>query len=446
MSSVKEDSVPLEARILDIMQTHRLATAGETVLIAVSGGADSMALLLILSACARQLGITVVAAHYEHGIRGEASREDARFVNAFCEARGISCRVGCGNVPALAKEWKCSLEDAARKARYAFLDETADAVGASKIALAHHRGDQAETILLHLVHGAGLQGLSGMRMRKGNRIRPLLDVSRDELEVYLLAQGISWREDETNQDTAHARNLLRHEVMPVLRQLNPRVEEAMARTAKLAGQAMETLRGVAEKQLDGHIKRMPYGAFWEIPGGPVAGETVRMFAEWAGVPPLDSCQTGAIIQLARGQSANLPSGWKALRTGKRLHLVRADGHTAPVVDETLFIWSAPQGDTLGDGIRTQVFDADALDGAAFRTRRDGDIFAPLGSKGSQKLKQTLRDSGIDRPFRDLLPVLAKGERVLWIVGVKPSRDAAVGPQTRGRVQIAYQGGLPWDIK
>lgn len=445
MSSVKEDRVPLEARILDIMQTHRLLAAGETVLIAVSGGADSMALLLILSACAHQLGITVVAAHYEHGIRGKASREDARFVKAFCEARGISCRVGHGDVPTMAVEWKCSLEDAARRARYAFLDETAAAVGASKIALAHHQGDQAETLLLHLVHGAGLQGLSGMRIHQGNRIRPLLETPRDELEAYLLAQGVPWREDETNQDTAHARNLLRHEVMPVLRRLNPRVEEAMARTAKLAGQAVDELQDIAETQLAGHIKRMPYGAFWEMPDGPAMGETVRVFAKWAGVPPLDLAQTGAVAQLSSGQSANLPSGWKALRTRKRLHLLRAGEHAGPLIAESQFTWSTPQGDALGDGIRTQVFDADALEGAAFRARRDGDVFAPLGTEGSQKLKQTLRDAGIDLPFRDLLPVLAKGERVLWIVGVKPSRDAAVGPETRGRIQIEYHGALPWEV-
>lgn len=439
----------LEAHILETIRAHALVSAGDSVLVAVSGGADSMALLLILSALQKRLGVHLHAAHYEHGIRGEASLADARFVAAFCQARGIPFSLGQGDVPSLARQWKCSLEDAARRARYAYLDQTAQAVGAARIALAHHLGDQAETLLLHLAHGCGLQGLSGMRMLSGNRMRPLLDVTRAQIEAYLHDRGVAWREDETNGDMRYARNLIRHELMPVLRRLNPQVEQALARTAGLAADAAARLEAQAELLLVGRVKRMPYGAFWETPMDDppevlLPAEAVRAFARWAGVPPLDAQQTMALTETGVGASCNLPGDWRAFRTRARLHLL-SPKPVQPALDPGDFTWTQAQDDDLGDGVLTQVFDADAVAGAQFRWRRQGDLFRPLGAAGTQKLKQTLIDAGIDRPFRDLLPVLAKEGRILWIVGVRPAQDAAVSGGTARRVRITYHGTLPWTI-
>ncbi|MCL1963473.1 MAG: tRNA lysidine(34) synthetase TilS, partial [Firmicutes bacterium] len=343
-----------------------------------------------------------------------------------------------------AAAWRCGLEDAARRARYAFLEEAAARAGASKIALAHQLEDQAETLLLHLVHGCGLEGLGAMRPKRGNRIRPLLDVSRAELEAYLRGVGVTWREDATNQDVRHARNLLRHTVFPALRTLNPRVAEAMARTAGQAARASEALHARAESLLSGRIKRMPYGAFWIVEGICPTAEAVRAFAKWAGVPVLNARASAILAGLPPGEAESLPGGWRALRTEKRLHLLGGSGGGRDW-SETDFTSEPGLPGDVGDGVHVQSFDADALTGAVFRARREGDLFAPLGLRGKQKLKQTLRDAGIDRPFRDLLPLLAKGNRVLWIVGVKPSGDAAVGEKTREIVKIRYTGALPWEM-
>ncbi len=434
----------LSAQVAAFIAQNRLLSPGDRVLVAVSGGADSVALLTLLLEMREALGISVTVAHYEHGIRGEASREDARFVQAFCAEWGVSCQVGHGDVPELAARTKCSLEDAARQARYAFLEEAAESAGANKIALAHQLEDQAETLLLHLVHGCGLDGLAAMRPRQGNRIRPLLDTPRAALEEYLRVRGIVWREDATNLDTVHARNLLRREVFPLLRRLNPRAAEAMARTAAQAAQAADRQAVYAAAALVGHVKWLPYGAFWLLEGQSPMPEAVRAFARWAGVPPLDARQTDEVTRLAPGEMANLPEGWRALRTARRMHLL-APKPAVPILDEAAFAREACGLADLGDGIRVQAFDADKLDGAAFRFRREGDVFAPLGSDGTQKLKRTLQDAGIDRPFRSHMPVLARGNRVLWIVGLRPARDAAVTPETERAMRIRYMGDLPWEI-
>lgn len=153
----------LEALTARALSQHNLVRPGERVLAAVSGGADSVALLLVLDALKASMGFSLVCAHYDHGIRGEASREDARFVRGLCRSLGVECIEGRGDVPSLARAWRASLEDAARRARYAFLEEAAARCGADKIALAHQREDQAETLLLHLAHGCGPEGLAAMR-------------------------------------------------------------------------------------------------------------------------------------------------------------------------------------------------------------------------------------------------------------------------------------------
>lgn len=439
------DCFNLETRVLRTIQKYGMLAEGDKVLVAVSGGADSMALLTLLLTLRGQLCVTIEAAHYEHGIRQGASLEDARFVQAFCLSRDVPCHMGHGDVPVLSNQWKCSLEDAARRARYAFFDETIRQTGATRLALAHQQEDQAETVLLHLVHGCGLDGLAGMRPVRGNRIRPLLFEPRAALEGYLLDQVIPWREDETNHDLSYARNLLRHEVFPVLRRLNPRVHEAMGRTALQAAIVSDRQTERAEESLGDRIKRMPYGAFWALEGERPAAEAVRGFARWAGVPELDARQTEALVDAEPGMYVNLPGDWRGLRTRSRYHLLCAKETPWAFAPED-FVWEDAEAVAgYGDGVHVQVFDAESVEGAEFRTRREGDLFAPLGRNGTQKLKQTLRDAGVDRPFRDFLPVLAKGNRILWIVGVKPGRDAAVTPSTKRTVRIRYLGELPWEI-
>lgn len=207
---------------------------GSHVLVAVSGGADSTALLCFFCEIRETYPISVSCAHVEHGIRGAASEEDMRFVKALCEQKNVPFYGGRVDAPGYARAHGCGLEEAARALRYDFLERTAEAVGADAIALAHHRGDQAETVLLHAARGSDIRGLCAMRWRRGKLIRPLLDAEPEALRAYLRRIGQPWREDETNACEDYARNRIRRSAMPALEAAYPDAQGALARLAASA--------------------------------------------------------------------------------------------------------------------------------------------------------------------------------------------------------------------
>ena len=190
-----------------------LPPAGGTVLVAVSGGRDSVCLLHYLARLGTARGFSVAAAHLDHGQRPTAAR-DVAFVQSLCRTLDVPCHVGREDVPALARELGVGVEEAGRRARYEFLERTADEIGAARIATAHHAGDQAETVLLHLLRGAGTRGLRGIPPVRGRVVRPLLQTTRAEIEAYLEKNHLGHVEDETNADTTLRRNFLRLELMP----------------------------------------------------------------------------------------------------------------------------------------------------------------------------------------------------------------------------------------
>lgn len=228
---------------------HALLGGGDGVVVAVSGGPDSMAMLDFFARLASPLGLRLVVAHVNHGLRGKASDEDACFVREVARRLGWPCKI-VRRKPAD----KGNCQDAARKLRYAFLQEVAERHGARLVATAHHADDQAETLLLHLIRGSGLAGLSGMRpsSRLGEAIliRPLLFATRREIEAYVRERGIGVRIDASNAAVTYARNRLRHGVMLLLRKENPRIVEALAATAERLAREDEALDLVAKALLE----------------------------------------------------------------------------------------------------------------------------------------------------------------------------------------------------
>jgi len=212
---------------------HMLPPSGGVMLVAVSGGRDSVCLLHYLAAMPRDF--TVAAAHLDHGQRPTAGR-DVDFVRQLCRELDVPLTVERADVPALARERGVGLEEAGRMARYDFFRRTADRLGAQRIATAHHAADQAETVVLNLVRGTGMQGLAGIPPVRGRIVRPLLETSREDIETYLETHRLSHVEDETNRDTALRRNLLRREVMPQLAELHDGAAANICRTAELLRQ------------------------------------------------------------------------------------------------------------------------------------------------------------------------------------------------------------------
>ncbi len=228
---------------------RRRFPAGGRVLCAVSGGLDSMCLLHYLDTWGRANGFTPAAAHFHHRLR-EAADADQRFVEDWCAARHIPCFTGSGDTRALAQAEGLSMEEAARKLRYAFLEETARREGFDAVLTAHHADDNAETVLLNLVRGTGLRGLAGIPRQRDGILRPFLEISREDLAAYAAAHHLPHAEDETNTDPdAAARNLVRLQVMPLLRRLNPRAAEHMAWAAARLAEMDTGLSDLTERYL-----------------------------------------------------------------------------------------------------------------------------------------------------------------------------------------------------
>ena len=302
----------------DLIQTYDMLPSGGTVLCAVSGGADSMCLLAWLLELGPKYGCAVAAAHYNHGLRGAQGDADEAFVRDWCAGHSVPFYAGRGDVASAAKEHGWSIEEAGRNLRYAFLSETAEQIGALRVATAHNRGDNAETVLLNLIRGTGLTGLSGIAPVRGIFVRPLLDTPRQEIEDYLAGRGIPHVEDRTNTDPAHTRNRIRHEVLPLLRQLNPRVEEALVQTAGVLRQEDTYLHTAAERvcrqvEWRGESAALERKALLELPAA-LQGRVVRSMLDLLQISKKDigARHIRAVLDLVRrsGPTAqiSLPRG------------------------------------------------------------------------------------------------------------------------------------------
>ena len=252
------DMEQLEMQVFSYMEAHSMIEEGETVCAAVSGGADSVCLLLLLAAYRRRKRFFLQAVHVEHGIRGEESLEDARFVEGLCASLEIPLLVRHVRAAGYADEQGLSLEEAARDLRYQVFSGMAERLKPGvpvRIALAHHREDQAETVLFNLVRGTGLQGLGGMRPVRDVYIRPLLETGRKEIRAYLEAGGYTWREDSSNADTAYTRNLIRHRILPLLTEnVNLQAVSHICEAAGHAADAAAYLDRQAHRFMEQHMR------------------------------------------------------------------------------------------------------------------------------------------------------------------------------------------------
>ena len=427
------------------------------IVLAVSGGADSMALLHSLHESAKDLRLRLTVAHLNHGIRGKAADEDAAFVLATARRLKLPCVMGKARVPARAKRRGISLEMAAREARYDFLSKTARKVGADVIAVAHTADDQVETILLKLMRGAARGGLSGMddeTMIQGCRvIRPLLGTRRVEIEAFLRSRKLAWREDDTNRDRDFLRNRVRHELLPLLeRDYNPRIRDTLLRMGDVLAAEDEWMDGLASALLE--ARRGAAGAL-DVRGFavlPLAARrrAIRLWLTGQGLPAdtVTFDVVARVEKLTRSVQGSgtvvLPGELRATRHYALLSPVRAEAAGAgvssspvrikvpgvtPVPTLGLVITATLGRDVVkvrggGPGVLPACasLDKGVCAGRSLRIRacRRGDRMSPYGMTGSKTLKDILIDAKIPRDARRLIPVVECDGEIVWVPGYRVS--------------------------
>ncbi len=456
------------------MREHEMTAPGDAVIVALSGGADSVCLLTVLKQLATP-EFLLRAVHVHHGIRGAEADRDEAFAQKLCESLSIPLCVAYCHVPAYAAEHGLSEEEAGRILRYQVLEKEAGkweqelpAGSRVKIALAHHRDDNAETILHHLLRGSGLTGLAGIRPVQGRRIRPLLCVGREEIRAYLEAGHISWCEDSTNQSPDYTRNRIRSQVLPLLKTaVNEQAEEHILQAGQIIGQADAYLRQQAEEiwqeavcGREEDLAAIPLTAFARQPEI-LKTYLIRHMLDQLhpGWKDIGSRHFTAIAELAGkpvGSRLDLPGGLMA-RTGyETLEIVRkterevsvktesgADGEihgrqTVPELHMTVF--SRQKDQEIPKNQYTKWFDYDKIKGTlSVRTRRTGDYLI-LPSGGSKTIARYMIDEKIPKEKREQILLLAEGSHVLWVVGFRISEYYKIEEHTENILQVTCDGG------
>ena len=415
--------------------------AGGLILCAVSGGKDSMYLLENLRTLAPERNISVACAHFDHLLRGEESARDRRFVEDWCRARGISCYTGEGDVRAYARENGLSVEDAARRLRYAFLEQTADEIGAARIATAHTADDNVETLLLNLARGTGLKGLAGIPPVRGKFVRPLLTVTSAEVLCWLEENHVPHVEDSTNETDDCARNVVRHRVLPALRELNPAFDQNAAR-------CIENLRAdeaLLDKLADGFLEKNRQGdalsaaALAALPE-PLAARVLQRMCPRS----LGEAHIAALLALAAGENVHGCADVPGLRvTRDRDRLLFAPVLTGTIAErelhpgETIELPEAgmsiscefiARSSEIHDSFNIFCFKSDTICGTIkLKSRTDGGKIRLVGRNCTKSLKKLFSEANLNGPDRGWTPVLYDDTGPIAVCGIGMAERCAARP-------------------
>ena len=492
-------------RVKKYIEEQQMILPGDTVVAGVSGGADSLCLFHILHQLSGEAGFRLHVVHVHHGLR-DSAQGDLEFVEETCRQAGVPCETVLADAADMAGRWKTGVEEAGRRLRYQAFEDACRRIGDKtgsrcRIAVAHHREDQAETVLFRLCRGTDLRGARGMLPVNGRIIRPLLCESRASIEQYLQAKGLSWREDETNLDTSYTRNYLRREIIPRLREgVNAAAAEKIARFAASCAEADRYLDAVTDQAL-----RRCTGGGPEFSGSLsvaallqedpyIQGRILyRCLADSSrGCGDAGSVHVEALLRLCRGTGGgrlSMPGEVTAVRTGDRLFFLRGEetelprpaladasgdafGETAQGVsgDASRGASGETSGDASVEGFEaysdgsmytsrvfafdgdmsaiprnqyTKWFDYDKIGMfPVFRVRQPGDRMTLLGEGKdlhiSKKLARVMLDGKISRGLRDRMILPFAGKEALWIPGLRMGDAFRVSPDTKRILEISYK--------
>ncbi len=439
-----------------------LLRKGERVLVALSGGADSVCLLSVLRALSRQYDLTLYAAHLHHGLRGEEADADAGFVQSLCEEWCIPLFIRRVAVRTVAEQNKIGLEEAGRQVRYAFFNELRMAEKIDKIATAHHADDNIETVLMRLLRGTGPNGLGGIPYQNGAVVRPLLDVNRCDIEAYLQAQGLSFRIDSTNSETDFTRNRLRHCLIPLLeRDYNPGFKQTFQAEIRLYESCASFLEGEVERRIQDLTEptdrgyKMDIGQLSEQPPYIMTSVLHTLLTRLSderecGIAAVETAQR--VLEKGQGQAvinghlmAVACYGSFYLRPIEKSvmfnHSVEPEGRfTIPETGQQLIfqpVTAVPQ--SIGADcayIKTDMLINQAV---TVRSRLEGDSFYPLGMEGKKTIKKFFIDSKIPSFQRDRVPLLVINGEIAWVAGQRVDRRFAAQKGAAALCVTFYEG-------
>jgi len=462
----------LVRRVYETIDRYRMISSGDSVLLGVSGGPDSVALLHLLDELKRSLDFTLAVAHFDHGIRGEEGRGDAVFTQELAARLEIPFYLGeNGSVAPVSSTG--NLEAQARAARYRFLGTVANRFGLTKIAVGHTQDDQAETMLMWLFRGCGPSGLGGMpavrpvhvlapENARPMLIRPLLDVPRVDVIRYLERSGFSFREDSTNADTRYLRNWIRADLLPELvKRTDDHLKLRLGRlSALLQGDELLLDQVVARVSRDIiHAGVLMRDAFLDLD----PGLRLRVLRFWlrshlAGLRGIGFQHVNSVEQLIVAERpsghVSLPGGWTVIKNYDSVCLIQGDGKprtddyvyelpvegelVVPEVGVTVRTWCSSRAEAvIPENLFQAMFDRAVVGGnLQLRSRRRGDRFQPLGMAGHKKVKDLLIQKKVARSLRGRLPLLLFENEIVWIPGCGRSDSAKVSEGTREVWNIA----------
>lgn len=461
---------PYRRMIVDVRSTigrYGMVARGERILVAVSGGVDSIVLLDVLAELREELGIELVAAHLDHGIRPE-SADDISLVRAIAGRIDIPIEAGALE-PGWAEPGRGGLQARAREERYRFLESAAARRDAGKIALGHNADDQAETVLMRLFRGAGLRGLAGIPpVRDGRYIRPLIETPRSVIEQYAAVRGLSFTEDPSNRARLFLRARVRHDLLPwIEKNINPRTRPLLSALAEMLRDDADCIEGMAEKAFEGVVQERERGRISLSVVGltemhkAIRPRVIRSAFEAAGgnADRLGREPVGEIIKMimrpGRSRELSLPGGLVATVSYGTLILGRQRAKPPGPFNESLAIPGTTCLDREGFRVRCLIlsreqagacplpagaarFDLDRLPGPLrVRSRLPGDSFRPVGLGGTKKVKDYLMDLKISRFHRDSIPLLVSSEKILWVVPHRLDECFLAGPDSRRILEVAF---------
>lgn len=416
--------------VLTAIESFSLLSS-DNITVALSGGADSVALLHALCTLRDRLGLNISAAHLNHMIRGEEALRDESFVKQLCRDMNVPLICESVDVPLYAKEHRLSTETAAREVRYDFFER----VNKGVVATAHTASDNFETVLFNLARGTGLNGLCGIPPKRGIYIRPLILVTRQEVERYCAKNGLSYVTDSTNLSDDYTRNRIRHTVIPVLKSVNASAEKAAARAVISLREDEELLSSLADSYLDKNCENGYLNIKADVSPA-VLKRAIKKYAEYAVTGLfLDSNHLNSIYSLClKGGRTSLPCDTSATAENDKLFIGKSPEDskkpkfkvTTEINDNTFF----ENGEKVNNLLLNNSIDCDKIVGELIlRTRLPGDSIRLAGRGCTKTLKKLMNELKIAKNLRDSIPVLADDGGVVWVYGAGTANRCAVNEKT-----------------